>query len=90
MFKNIPFWALVVAHFGNLWGLYLLLTNGPMYMKEVLGFNLKSSGGLSALPHLARLIFGILFGSTGDFLKKRGYLSTVMLRKTFTIFCMFS
>lgn len=79
---------MTVAHFGNLWGLYLLLNNGPMYMKEVHGFDLKSSGALAALPHLARLIFGMIFGSIGDYIKKKKLMSTVMIRKVFTIFCM--
>lgn len=87
IFTNIPFWALTCLHFGNLWGLFLLLNNGPMYMKEVFGFNITSSGGLAALPYLARLTFGMIFGSIGDVIKKKEVMSVTFMRKFFTLFC---
>lgn len=87
MFLNIPFWALSILHFGNLWCLFLLLINGPMYMKEALGFDIKNSGILSALPYLARLLFGIVFGMIGDYIKKRELLSVQFTRKFFCLFC---
>lgn len=80
---------MTILHYGNLWGLFLLLNNGPMYMKEVLGFNLTSSGALAALPYLARLTFGLIFGIVGDFIKKREYMSVIFIRKFFCLFCKF-
>ncbi|RZC43007.1 MFS 1 and/or Sugar tr domain containing protein [Asbolus verrucosus] len=50
IFLSIPFWALVICQFGNLWGLNLILTYAPKFMKETLGFNIKKSGFLAALP----------------------------------------
>ncbi|KAK5641606.1 hypothetical protein RI129_010153 [Pyrocoelia pectoralis] len=80
---SIPFWALAALHFGNLWGLYLLLTAGPKYMSEVLGFNLGHSGLLAALPYLARAISGFIFGYVGDVIRKREVLSVTVTRKLF-------
>lgn len=60
-----------------------------MYMKEVLGFNITSSGALAALPYLARLTFGMAFGSVGDLIKKKELMSITCMRKFFTIFCNF-
>ncbi|KAB0792864.1 hypothetical protein PPYR_14823 [Photinus pyralis] len=83
IFASIPFWALAILHFGNLWGLYLLLTAGPKYMSEVLGFNLGHSGLLAALPYLARAISGFVFGFVGDVLRKHQCLSVTTIRKLF-------
>ena len=38
----MPFWALLVAQVGNIWGFYVLLDEIPTYMKTVLHFDLKS------------------------------------------------
>lgn len=83
IFKSIPFWALAVLHFGNLWGLYLLLTAGPKYMSEVLGFNLGHSGILAALPYLARSIAAFIFGYIGDKIRQKNLLSVTATRKSF-------
>lgn len=87
MFLSIPFLAYTVLHFGNLWGLYLLLTAGPKFMSEVLGFNLGHSGILASLPYLARMLFGFVFGFIGDFIRKRQWLSVTATRKSFVTFC---
>uniref|UniRef100_A0A1B0DPH8 Major facilitator superfamily (MFS) profile domain-containing protein n=1 Tax=Phlebotomus papatasi TaxID=29031 RepID=A0A1B0DPH8_PHLPP len=83
---SIPFIALVILHFSNLWGLFFLMTAAPKFMNVVLNFNLSQSGFLSALPYLARLTCGILFGYIGDFVRNRKWLSVTNIRKVFTIF----
>lgn len=83
MFTSIPFWALACLHFGNLWGLYLLLTAGPKFMSEVLGFNLAHSGVLAALPYLARMLLGFFFGFVGDLIRRRNWMTVTMIRKSF-------
>lgn len=87
---NFRFWALIVLHFGNLWGLYLLLTGAPKYMSEALGYNIQNSGILAALPYLARLVFGVMFGSIGDILRKKKVVSVSFMRKFFVIFCKYA
>lgn len=89
IFTSIPFWALTFLHFGNCWGLYLLLTAGPKFMSEVLGFNLGHSGILASLPYLARMIFGFIFGTIGDYIRKANWMSVTQIRKSFIIFCKF-
>ncbi|CAG9857293.1 unnamed protein product [Phyllotreta striolata] len=86
IFKSVPFWMLAILHFGNLWGLYLQLQSVPKFMAEVVGFNLKQAGFLSALPHLTRLFFGTAYGSVGDYLKSRKILSQKAIRKIFVLF----
>uniref|UniRef100_A0A1L8DET0 Putative permease of the major facilitator superfamily protein n=2 Tax=Nyssomyia neivai TaxID=330878 RepID=A0A1L8DET0_9DIPT len=83
---SVPYLALIVLHFGNMWGMFFLMTAAPKFMSEVLNFNLSKAGVLSALPYLARLIFGLTFGSIGDMVRKREWLSVTAIRKNFTIF----
>lgn len=39
---SIHLWAILVAHLGHSWGLSMLLTELPTYMKTVLHFDLKA------------------------------------------------
>lgn len=87
IFTSLPFWGLTMLHFGNLWGLYFLMTAGPKFVSEVLGFDLKSSGFLAALPYLARMILGFCFGLIGDKIRSNGWMSVTFTRKFFVIFC---
>ncbi|CAH1118746.1 unnamed protein product [Phaedon cochleariae] len=83
---SIPFWALIILHFGNLWGLFFLMTAGPNFLSSVLGFTLGHTGILAALPYLARLIFGFLFGLLGDLIVKRSWMEKTTIRKSFVLF----
>lgn len=89
MITSLPFWSLLFLQYGNLWGLYFLLTASPKYMSEVLEFNLSKTGFLSALPYLARMLFGFVFGAIGDIFLTKNILSRTMIRKSFCLFCKF-
>lgn len=86
---SVPFWALIILHFGNNWGLYFLLTAAPKFMNEALGFQLSKAGYLAALPYLARLLSGFMFGAIGDYVRSKKLMSVTANRKFFTIFCKF-
>nr|CAH7725017.1 unnamed protein product [Callosobruchus chinensis] len=83
IFQSVPFWALVILHFGNMWGLFFLLTAGPNFITNVLAFDLGHTGILAALPYLARLLFACFFGQIGDFILKKKLMSKVAIRKGF-------
>ncbi|XP_044739524.1 sialin-like [Chrysoperla carnea] len=84
--KSVPFWALVTLHVGNSWGLYFMLTVGPKFLSEVLGFNLRNSGVLSSLPSTARFVCAFIFGYFGDMIRQRELMQTTVIRKTFCLF----
>lgn len=87
MLASPRFYALLVLHFGNVWGLFFLITAAPKFMSEVLKFNLTEAGILSSLPYLFRLMFGFIFGSIGDSIRHRNLLTVTASRKTFCLFC---
>ncbi|RUS90910.1 hypothetical protein EGW08_001307 [Elysia chlorotica] len=74
-------WALIVTHTCANWGTYTFLTNIPSYMKEVLYFDLKKNGLLSALPYIG---FGAIISISGaliDLVVSRGLLGKTAARK---------
>ncbi|XP_076272798.1 sialin-like isoform X1 [Rhynchophorus ferrugineus] len=82
---SVPAWALIVAQFGNLWGLFFLMTAGPNFMSTVLGFNIGHTGFMAAIPYLARMIAGFAFGSIGDLILRKKWMSKTSIRKSFII-----
>ncbi|KAF3708010.1 Sialin Membrane glycoprotein SP55 [Channa argus] len=79
-----PLWAIVVAHFSYNWTFYTLLTLLPTYMSDVLGFNIKENGILSALPYLGCAVFAVLSGQIADYLRETCHYPTVNVRKSFS------
>lgn len=65
------------------WGFWLLLTQIPTYMKNVLKLDIKKNALLSALPYLAMFILSFVFSYTSDFLINRGSITTSASRKIF-------
>lgn len=87
IFTSFPFLAMVILHYGSNWGLYFMMTAAPKFVSSALGFNLTSTGTLSSLPYLARMIFSLIFGAIGDRIVKQNTVSTTFMRK---FFCLFS
>ncbi|KDR12492.1 Vesicular glutamate transporter 3 [Zootermopsis nevadensis] len=86
VFTSVPVIALVILQIGDVWGLFLAANYGPKFMKEALGFDLLSTGGLAALPHMSRLIFWTIFSAVTDSIHAMKLMSITRLRKTMTIF----
>lgn len=86
MMRSRPFYAFLFLHFSDVWGVFFLLTSAPMFMSQVLKFDLKHSGLMSSIPYIARMISGFIFGLIGDNFIKKG-VSPTQIRKTFCIFC---
>lgn len=81
--KSPPVYAVAVAHFTNNWGYYTLLTCLPQYLKHILKFDIKSNGVVSGIPYLVLWGIMILTGLTADYIRKRRFMSTTMVRKVF-------
>ncbi|ESO94211.1 hypothetical protein LOTGIDRAFT_118721, partial [Lottia gigantea] len=68
---SIPVYAVVCAHISTSWGLYLMLSNLPMYMREILKFDATSNGLFTMLPYICMSMALLLYGLALDKLTKR-------------------
>ncbi|KAJ8865877.1 hypothetical protein PR048_033400 [Dryococelus australis] len=66
--KSVPFWAILIAHMGQNYGYETLMTELPTFMKQILHFDIKKNGTLSALPYLAMWIFSIIASVIADWM----------------------
>ncbi|KAM7292521.1 putative inorganic phosphate cotransporter [Ixodes scapularis] len=80
---SLPFWALMLTHFGQNWGFYTLLTELPSYLKNILHFDIKQNGYVSALPYLLGTVTSWSAGILADHIRRRDLFSTSIIRKFF-------
>ncbi|KAI3358811.1 hypothetical protein L3Q82_015213 [Scortum barcoo] len=85
MLLSVPLWAIIVTQMCANWSYYTLLTSLPTYMDNILHFDLKSNGFLSALPYLGALLVSALSGVVADLLIERKVFSVTTVRKIFTV-----
>ncbi|XP_066978021.1 putative inorganic phosphate cotransporter isoform X1 [Macrobrachium rosenbergii] len=81
---SLPFWAIVFACFGNSFGFYILLNGLPQYFANILYFDIKSNGLLSAVPYLGMTLLLLFWGQLTDSFVQRKMLSVRTLRKLST------
>ncbi|XP_025080882.1 uncharacterized transporter slc-17.2-like isoform X2 [Pomacea canaliculata] len=89
IFTSRAVWAIIVAHSCGNYGAYMLLTQIPTYMKEVLKFDIKSNGVFSMLPYLVFWFFITVSGMLADFLISRNILTIAWTRKLMACIGMF-
>jgi ACS family sodium-dependent inorganic phosphate cotransporter len=77
-------WAIIIAHFCNNWGLYVLLAWLPSYFSSQLGINLRGVWIYVSLPWIANFIMANLVGWLGDRMILRGH-SVTFVRKSLQI-----
>ncbi len=75
-----PVWAIIIAHFCNNWGLYVLLSWLPSYFSSQLGISLKSVWIYVAPPWIASFVVGNIAGVLADRLIARGWTVTRVRR----------
>ncbi|XP_072107188.1 sialin isoform X1 [Mobula birostris] len=85
IWKSLPLWAIIVSHFCYNWTFYTLLTLLPTYMEEILQFDIKENGLLSALPYLFCWILMISVGMIADYLIKKQNWTVSTVRKLCTL-----
>jgi len=76
--------ALVAAQIGHDWGFYIMVTDLPKYMADVLQFSIKANGLYSSLPYVMMWIVSVGSGFVADWMIRRGVLSTTNTRKVMT------
>lgn len=76
-----PVYAYHIVHFCYSWGFVTLAANLPLFMKEVLYFDLNQNGMLSSLPYLGMLGVRIIISSCFASVQKCTGFSLTRLRK---------
>ncbi|KAK6181307.1 hypothetical protein SNE40_009189 [Patella caerulea] len=84
IFKSKAVWAIIIAHACANYGAYMLLTQIPTYMKEVLKFDIKANGVFSMLPYLSFWLFILISGTIADLIIKGELLTVAHTRKIMT------
>jgi len=82
LLSNTAVWAIIVNHFANNWGFYILLTWLPKYLSDALHFDLNNSGFIGQVPFLVLFFVVIFAGRSADLLIARG-VPLVKVRKLF-------
>ena len=82
MLTSVPLWAILAAHVAQSFGYYVLFTELPTYMKNILHFNLENSAFLSAIPYVAYIAASFASSILVDLVIQRGMMSTTAARKT--------
>lgn len=82
---SIPFWALVIPHIGENYLSSTTVSWFPTYMKNFLGFDIKSAAFLASLPFLMKFFVQLGSAFFADVIIDKGWLGkTITVRKVFT------
>ncbi|XP_046549742.1 uncharacterized transporter slc-17.2-like isoform X2 [Haliotis rubra] len=82
---SLPFLGIVCAQVTYNWSIFLMMSNLPIYMKEVLQFDIKSNGAYSFIPYLAMFLVILLGSFCADALIEKQLLSVTYTRKLMTV-----
>ncbi|XP_037086169.1 sialin-like, partial [Pollicipes pollicipes] len=85
MFTSVPYIANVFTAFCYSWGWYMLLTELPTYMNNILHFKIDQNAFLSALPFLFMSIVSNIAAFSQDKLMERKTFSKTVVRKIFAV-----
>lgn len=82
--KSGPMYALAAAHIGHDWGFFVLNTDLPKYLNDVVNLGIEENGLYSALPYLVMWIVAVSFGKICDIMINKQCISVTNARKLFT------
>ncbi|XP_067658569.1 uncharacterized transporter slc-17.2-like isoform X1 [Haliotis asinina] len=83
MMSSPATWACVIGHVCFNWTAYTLTTNTPLFLKEVLNFDITENGLLSSMTFASQAVSAVLTGQVADYFRSRKYLSTSATRRLF-------
>ncbi|CAH1154737.1 unnamed protein product [Phaedon cochleariae] len=83
IFTSPPFLAILLAHCGQNWGFWTLLTEMPSFMREILKYKIDSNSFMSALPYFVMWVLSFFMSPIADQLVERKIVSLRTSRKIF-------
>jgi ACS family sodium-dependent inorganic phosphate cotransporter len=81
---SVPMLALICAQIGHDFGFFIMATDLPKYMSDVLRFPIKQNGLYSSLPYLAMWLVSIGLGFVSDWMISNKYINITNSRKLWT------
>lgn len=85
--KNVAKTNILNFQIGHDWGYFTMITDLPKYFSDVLKFNIKETGLMSALPYIAMYIFSFIFAGLCDLCVRKKWHSIGTGRKIYTTVC---
>lgn len=85
VFRSKPFIAILIAHFCNNFGWYMLLIELPTFMNQILKFDMSSNAALSSMPFLCMWLFTMILSKILAILQEKGLISVTISRKIGTL-----
>lgn len=76
--------ALIFAQLGHNFGFFIIVTDLPKYMNDVLKFSIKENGLYSSLPYVCMWVVAQSTGFLSDWLIVKNHMSITNVRKLFT------
>jgi len=77
-----PVWGVILGNIANDWGLYTILICLPLFLMDIMHFNVQAMGFVASLPFLLKAIVGPVGGVIADVLRN-GYMTTANVRRLF-------
>lgn len=78
-------WSVLIVHGSLGFCHFMIITQLPTYMKDVLNFNLRKNGLMSSLPSLGQYFLALIAAYSADKIIKSKALSKLWTRKQFVI-----
>nr|CAD7455961.1 unnamed protein product [Timema tahoe] len=85
---SAPVWAVVAVNISVNWVSSTLQTELPIYMRNLLHFNINQSTYLSALPHIFQLFSNVFCGVMSQWLRSKGYVNHLTAYRIFNAIAM--
>ncbi|RXG59800.1 putative inorganic phosphate cotransporter [Armadillidium vulgare] len=74
-------WATVIAHTGQNFGYFILLSELPTYFANILHIPINNNGLLTAIPYLATWVFSVIYSIAVDKAITSGFLTILSVRR---------
>ncbi|PSN34790.1 hypothetical protein C0J52_06210 [Blattella germanica] len=84
---SLPMWMNILSQWGNIWGLFLWITQAPTFFQFIHGLDIRTTGMLSGIPHIGRLISAYGVSAICDYLLLHNKMSHTNVRKLAISIC---
>lgn len=81
---SVPVWAIIISQTGMDFSFYVMTTDLPKYLSDVMRFDVEKNGLYSSLPQMLNFFSALGFGLLSDVCINKEYLSVKDTRRIFT------